>query len=596
MLFQSVVVNSQAAGAFSILSLQNLPSGQTECIIAWGGNTITTARALNISVDVSGTTACVDATLSTIDSYFTDPANGFMVTFSNSGVTILKNPNGSNTFSLATGYSPLVTLLFNADPGTSATVSALGTVIQSGFSGIPITSTSATITAPGGFNLVGQISKAISGLAGWQSCAASTGIPGTTVSVSTPSGSCFPSTSYPVTQLFPQPPYQFFNAPSGYSYTITPTKSSGQVGSTWVCCGVWTEDIDATRELIIGLDVGNLAQYLAADFNGNGFATSNDIYYMWQCYNLIDPVFPSGWSPWRFVPESVWAANDPPNGDMNLIPSAAITGPISSNQIHHFKGVKRGDVNGDCNNCGTSLTNDPSDGREQAEGSHSFFMPADLGLLAGEELLLPISTQGLSGATLWGMQLDFDAEHFDLLSINSQMLSEDDMVMSNIISDSKIHSAHFSWMSMKLEGQELKEGTVVAYAQIRAKKDIHSFKGLIEQPNNPNYRSIYSNRVETPSVISLVFGGEKAAISFSAKLVSQNPLTDFAQIDVMLPQESETALIIFDNMGRVQQQQVHLLKAGINSLVLSNLSLESGIYTACIQTKFGIQNLRFVKI
>jgi len=294
LLLWSGLGNAQA-GDFNILSIQNLSNGSTEYVVEWNSNTITIARGLNIGVNVSGTAVCVDATLSTIDSYFTDPANGFTVTYSSTGVTIVKNPNGSNTFSLGTDYLPLITLLFRAEPGTISTVNIAGVVIQTGFSGPSITPATASQTAPSGFNLAGQINKAQSGLQYWANCAGSTGVPGVTVAVTPPSG-CFAGSSYPTSQLFAQPPYQFFGATSGYSYTITPTKSYAQNGSTDVCCGVWTEDIDYARDLIIGVENGNLAQYLAADFNGNGWATSNDIYYMWQCYNLITPVFPSGFN------------------------------------------------------------------------------------------------------------------------------------------------------------------------------------------------------------------------------------------------------------------------------------------------------------
>lgn len=75
--------------------------------------------------------------------------------------------------------------------------------------------------------------------------------------------------------------------------------------------------MEFARNLILGLDVGNLADWLAGDFNGSGFTTSYDIHFMTKCNVFMDPVFPPTWSPWRFVPESAWAANNPPNGDMN---------------------------------------------------------------------------------------------------------------------------------------------------------------------------------------------------------------------------------------------------------------------------------------
>lgn len=553
------------AGGFSVVSIQNLPSGYTECVINWNANTITTARGLNISVFVTGTSVCVDAAISSIDSYFTNPANGFTVSFSNTGITILKSPNGSNTFSLSTDYTPLLTILYRAEPGTTSTVNISGLVIQTGFSGVAIEPGLATQTSPAGFNLGGQIFKAQSGLPNWASCGGSSGVPGVTVAVAIPPG-CFAGSSYPASQLFAQPPYQFFGATPGYAYTITPTKSYGLGSSTDVCCGVWTEDIEATRDLILGLNPGNLAQYLAADYNGNGFATANDMYFMWQCYNLITPVFPAGWSPWRFVPENVWALNDPPTGDMSLIPSSAVTGPLISNQVNHFRGVKRGDVNGNCALCGTSIINDISEGREEIESNHTFFI-SDHSLQSGQDLLIPIYTQSLSEAVMCGMQLDFDGEYLELLSLESQILSEDDMVLSNILSDNKISSAYFSWMSMKLKGEDLKEGAVIAYAHIRAKKDIVSLKGLISQPINPDYRIIRSN--QGPFLVSLEIGDKNIKFPFDVKLVSQNPLKEHAQIDVIMPQADEAYLVLFDNSGQIFKQQRYLLSAGLNTIVLN---------------------------
>ncbi|MFN0034919.1 MAG: T9SS type A sorting domain-containing protein, partial [Saprospiraceae bacterium] len=590
---QSVVGNAQA-GAFSVLSIQNLPSGHIECVISWDGNTIATARGLNIGVTASGGAVCVDPALSVIDPYFTDPANEFSVNFSNTGVTILKNPNGSNTFSLATDYSPLVTLLFRAEPGTTAAVSASGIVIEMGFSGIPISPASASQVIPNGFTLGGFISKVLGA-----DCSTGGGsIPGITVSVSPSPTPCFPSTTYPASQLFAATPYTFFDAPGQYAYIITPSKTgAGSPEPRPECCGVNYQDILLTRDLILGRESPTLAKQLAADFNGNGFATTFDVANMWKCLNGLPLDVPLGWLPWRFAPLSeIGGPNDPPVGDMNLIPSSITTPLLNGNQtFHHFFGVKRGDVNGTCVDCGTSLIDETSEGRGQYESNHSFFM-SDRSLQVGQELVIPILTQALSDATLWGMQLDFDAEHFDLLSIESRMLSNEDMVMSNILSDTKTHSAHFSWMSMKLEGEDLKERAVIAYAHIRAKKDVPSLKGLIQQPNNPDYRIIFNDQEDSPSFIKLEIETEKANLLFAAKLASQNPLSTFAQIEVTLPQADEATLAIFDNTGRVLQQQRYTLSAGTNSLVLDNIPQASGIYTASIQTRFGIQNLRFVKI
>lgn len=226
--FLSSFAGNAQSGNFNIVSIQNLPNGYTECIIDWNNNTISTAAGLNINITVSGVPICVDATLTIVDSYFSDPANGFTVTKSNSGVSVSKVPNVNNPISLNSDYAPFLTLLYLSESGGTSMVTATGIVVEMGFSGVPITPASASLATPNGFNLFGQVKKALSSFPGFQQCAGSMGgeIPNVSVAVAPIGATCYPSTSYPTIQLFSPPPYQFYDAPPNYSYAITPSKSN----------------------------------------------------------------------------------------------------------------------------------------------------------------------------------------------------------------------------------------------------------------------------------------------------------------------------------------------------------------------------------
>lgn len=600
MLFRCVTANAQT-GDFQISNLVNDPTTAiTRCTINWQGLGYSSVFLLNVNISVSGTAVCLNSTTATnptvIHSGFTAPS--YTISFSNTTLTIQRvaSPN----FALPPSpYQPFVVLSFRALPASQVTISASGSLVQmSGGTNEPIGPANTTWTVSDGADFTGELLKPdglnCSGLGG-------TGlyIPGVTVTkiANVAPGACFPGDASE-SELFPSSVYNFYDSPFNEDYTISVAKIS-----TDICCGVTSNDLAWMQEAVLSPEGKLLWKIMAADFNGNGTFTTYDIVLVRKCILGLPIDMPVGWQPWRFAPyhNNPWPGDNPMRPiqepevlTLNDIPSDIKVKPtpfLWGAPATSFWGVKRGDVDGDCQICGDSFTSDATEERSEVLVEKAFI--TDRRLEAGQEMLIPVYVaQKVRDVRLFGLEIIFNANALEVISVENGDLEQEE-AMHHIVPDQNGMAVRYSWLSY--EPADIRENTVLFYVKVRAKQALGSLKGLFRQELSNDVNALFIAEKKERMVFEVGLAPAQSD-GFSVELVGANPASAETQLDVVLPSELTVNVSLIDSKGFIVRNFSQRLPSGISSILLNDLPLAPGVYTVLVQTSVGFRSLRFVKL
>lgn len=610
LLFLRCVTAQAQAGDFQIPSnpLYDPNTTVTRCTINWINLQYATVKGINITISVSAFNTCVNnaaaAAPTVIHAGFTpspDPNTGYAITYNNTSVNISRYLAGGFTVPAAPPYQPFVIIAFRAQPGAAATISASGTVIPMSGGALPITTASRNWTMNPGVRIGGDLTKP-DGLECEDGTPNNYGflIPGVTVTKqANTGGTCFPGASFE-SALFPFGTYEFLNTPYYFPYTITPTKVS-----TDVCCGVTSEDVDWVRDFAIGLE-GNppLWKVMAGDFNANGSTSTYDAYLMNLCVleQSPAPYFSPGWTPWRFTPWPTsglysWPGAEPhdpvPAGGFASIPTSITLTPlpISSSIPAPFWGVKRGDVDGDCQDCGTNLSPDKGNERTVFD-TKKLFLP-DVRLEAGQETEVAIRAGELTGLEYFGVEIFFDSRKVEVLSAEHAQFT-DEMAINSIRPGDNGTAVRFSWLNFEPKGIDLPENIDLFYVKLRAKQDVSSLSDALWQKMETGKNWLYIYGKDEISAFKIEVETDKSQ-HFFTRLIGANPVATEARVEINVPAECTAVLSVWDNQGQALYRFTRDLTAGQNNLTLPGLPSSPGMYSLQVQTAFGSQALRLVK-
>jgi hypothetical protein len=595
-----VSVNAQA-GNFSIVNTVNDPlTATTRCTINWENLAYSSVYLLSVNISINGTEVCLndtdDPNPTAIHPGFTAPP--YTISFSNNALTIQRvaSPN----FTLPPSpYVPFVVLSFRALPASQVTISASGFLKPtSGGSNDPIGSASANWTMSDGADFIGELLKPdglnCSGLGG-------TGlyIPGVTVTktASVLPGACFPGAAYE-SELFAVGVYNFYDSPFNEDYII----SASKIG-TDMCCGVTSNDQAWMQEAILSPEGKLLWKIMAADFNGSGTFSTYDIVLVQKCILGLPIDMPVGWKPWRFAPyhnqpwpgdnpmrpihePEVLMLNDIPSDIKVVTPSSPFWGSATS-----FWGVKRGDIDGDCQLCGANFTSDPSEERAEVLVEKAFI--ADRLLEAEQETLIPVyAALKVRDVRLFGIEIIFDTDALEIISVENGDLEQEE-AMHNIAPDQNGMAVRYSWLIY--EPVDIQENTVLFYVKVRAKQTLNSLNGLFWQALGNDINALYTKGSDEKMAFEVGLTPTKIA-NFSVELMGTNPVQSETQLDIALPSEQMVNVTLLDNKGQTFRRFSRELPAGRSSVLLSDLPQTPGVYTVFVQTSLGHRSLRFVKL
>ncbi len=599
-LMRCVTANAQA-GDFSIVNLVNDPAtATTRCTINWENLGYPSVYLLNVNISVSGTGVCFNNTTAAnptvIHAGFSSPP--YTHIFSNTALTIQRvaSPN----FTLPPSpYVPFAVLSFRALSASQVTISASGNLVQvSGGTNWPIGPANTTWTVSSGVNFTGDLTKP-DGLG--CSDLGSTGlyIPGVTVTKTATvlPGACFPGAAYE-SGLFAVGVYKFYDSPFNEPYTI----SASKIG-TDICCGATSNDIAWMQEAVLAPEGELLWKIMAADFNGSGTFTTYDIVWVRKCVLgiPIDDV-PAGWKPWRFAPwhNNSWAGDNPMRpidenevltlndipSDIKVVPNSPLWGPATS-----FWGVKRGDVDGDCQICGSSFTSDPTEERAEVRPEKAFIN--DHKMEEGQEILIPVyAAKNVQGVNFLGIEILFDNKMLEVLSVENGDLEQEE-AMHNIVPDQNGTSVRYSWLSY--EPADIRGNTVLFYVKVRAKQALSSLKGLFWQELNNDVNALFTAEQKERMAFEVGLAPAKSD-NFSVELVGANPVSVETQLDIVVPSELTVSVSLIDSKGFVVRNFTQELLSGSSSISLTDLPKTPGVYTILVQTAVGFRSLRFVKL
>lgn len=601
MLLRCAALNAQQAGDFMISGFVNDPAtATTRCTINWENLFYSSVHLLNVDISVDGVGAvCLndgDAPNPTvIHPGFTAPP--YNIIFDNIALTVQRL---EPAFTLSPApYLPFVVLSFRAQPATQVNVSASGYLIETvGGTHIPIGSANASWTVSQGANFVGDLTKP-DGLGCTDLGSSGLYIPGVTVTkiASVPPGVCFPGATFE-SGLFPFGAYNFDDSPYNEAYVISPSKTG-----TSVCCGVTSNDQAWMHEAILLPEGKLLWKIMAADFNGSGTFSTYDIVLVRRCILGLPVDMTSDWKPWRFVPwhNNPWPGDNPMRQidapevlTLNDIPSDIKVTPTPlqlGGGATSFWGVKRGDVDGDCQICGLNLTSDPTEARTQTRTEKAFV--ADRRMEEGQEGLIPVyAATDVLGVNLFGIEILFDNKMLEVLSVENGDLEQEE-ALHNIVFDQTGTAARYSWLSY--EPADIRKNTVLFYVRARAKQTVNSFSGLLWQELGSDVNALFKSGKRERMAFEVGLAPAQSD-SFSVELVGANPVSSTIQLDLTLPAELSVKVTIVDSKGFAARTLSRELPSGRSSIVLNDLPQAPGIYGILVQTSAGQRSLRFVKL
>ena len=588
-------------------------TGMTRCTINWRDNIgLTSVNLMRVDVFVGGTSVCLEnatsANPTVIHPGFTT-AN-FPRTFTSNSISITRS--GFITMPNPRPYSapntPFIVLQFRALPGALYNVNVSGWVTSPSF----LIASASTTGTPLGFNIAGSITKPIN--LNDVSCDASLGdgIPNVTVSktatVQTP---CFPGVAVE-SGFYPFGFYEFNQNVGSQGlyfteYQVRPSKTT----STDVCCGVnYIDYLLWPNDWLLGIN-GTLtnAELLAADFSGDGFLSTLDKILISKCVLglQLPPSEPNsglanGWLPWRFAPYAGFLPDAQiTSGLGNVIPDRLtlfynpLTGGLNVPTMS-FWGVKRGDMNGSCEACGASIISDVNDSRtvqQRPDAKIQLNIP-DIGMNAGQEALVPIKTGMINGAGDILLELMFDQNTFEVLSIEKGDL-KDDYVSSGIVPEHNGVAVKYGWFNMEQQGVDFREQTVLFYVKVRAKKEVISLKNLIwlRAAGDINLLMLRGSKATKRFALTIAPSAQSV---FSATLHGENPMRETTQVLVKTPASCTVNFSIIDGNGHQLGAFSRALPEGSSEIQMQELPNLAGIYTIRVQSPFGQSALRLVKL
>jgi hypothetical protein len=607
LLLQSVVVNAQNPGDLQILAPIYDPStGITRCTINWVNNVnIPQIRGLYLETNFIGNQICLNNSTASVPSVIHP---GFNVSpynrqFGNGQLIISRGGLPSSPlFSLPTPRpyaappnTSFLVLYFRALPSSVCTLTISGWVRFETGPLAYFNTQSLSYNLLAGARIAGDFVKPDGA-----PCDLGSGIgqglliPGVSATkVATVAlGACFPGVANE-TELF-QGQYEFLKNPLYETYTITPSKIS-----TDVCCGVTSNDLDWAIENIFNPNIPPW-KAIAADINGNNFYSSFDIHLIRKCV-LGLPFIPGDlapdWKPWRFVPWDgyTWPGYDPldlvtqPLGNYASTITTTATIP---NILAPFWGVKRGDVDGDCQDCGPFFA--PGDGSERAKPLNQKVVITDLNLPEGQEAYIPVRASALNQIRHFGIELLFDPKQLEVLSVENGYL-EEEFVYSDFATDQNGTAVRFSWFTLESKGVDMPENEVLFYVKIRAKKDVKSLKEAVWQNLEHNANWLYADGRDDKMVFETGVMASNTT-TFSATLIGGNPVGTSPSVDITLPFSAFVNIKLIDGKGLVVKSVGQFLSEGLSNIPIVDFPPSSGVYTLCIQSSHGVRTLRFVKI
>lgn len=361
--------------------------------------------------------------------------------------------------------------------------------------------------------------------------------------------------------------YSFLVEP-GHLYTIAPSKTFP------LNCGVTTLDLGLVRDHILGgsntLDTHQ--KLVAADVDQDNYISTTDVILIQELI-LEQPLTGGPYLSWDFVAYTHYTtfnAAPSPVGTFNI--------PVFGNKIvrsfstdasqQNFVGIKIGDVNGSCTDCGTDeLVGSGSNNNALAvRVEHGAFRK-------GEERIVPVSIEDIENASVIAMGMQVDSRRLSILEVIPGDLDHSALEDFNL---TRLHEGElrFLWFSRTVYGALPAENEAIFYLRLRANEDMTSIAPFIQLND-----ALLENRVYkgSKSVYPLTLG---TAASTTLHRAIPNPFgAAGTTIQFHLPADDVILMSLYDAAGLLVKQEYRAMTGGqCEWQIGQNITLPQGAY------------------
>jgi len=364
----------------------------------------------------------------------------------------------------------------------------------------------------------------------------------------------------------PSGEYSFLVEP-GHLYTVVPSKTYP------LSCGVTTEDMALVQGHIIGGNTLDSHQKLvAADVNQDDYVSTADAILIKEII-LEVPLNGGPYLSWDFVAYTHYTA-------FNAAPSPVGTSniPVLGNIIvrsfnadasqQDFLGIKIGDVNGSCADCGTDEL--VGSGNNHPALAVNF---ENVALQKGEERIIPVRIQGIENASVIAMGMQLDQKMLSILEVIPGDLDHSGLEDFNL---TRLHQGElrFLWFSQNVYGALPAENEAIFYLRLRANDDMTNIAPFIRLND-----ALMENRAyKGPEVVHpLVL---EAAPSTRLYQAVPNPFgATGTTIRFYLPADDLVTMALYDASGMlVEQRQLAMQSGSCHWQIGDGIALPQGAY------------------
>jgi hypothetical protein len=382
--------------------------------------------------------------------------------------------------------------------------------------------------------------------------------------------------------------YNFDDVPFGAAYTVKPEVTSDDID------GVTTLDLIVLLKHILGVQrLQDPYQYLAADVDGSGIVSVNDLLLIQQM--ILQNIYeePTQTS-WKFV-DAGYIFTDPHNPLAENIPDSYHIDAFSSDMLNlDFVGVKLGDISGDAMPP-AGLAPDPDvvtrSGALQIAGLDRF-------VKTGEEFEVALHSDELAGIVAMQYALEVSPDAATIIEVvpgNMPSMSSGNFGLAK-------NSGVVSMAWYDLDALENTNYNIVNL-KLRALRDVQvsDILSLAEGMMQPvAYHEDYAQRILDLTLSSA--GPEvRPGIEGQELVVGQNypnPFTGVTHIPVVVENTSDLKVTIYTVDGSVVYEQIQSLEAGAHDLRVDSDAIKAahGILLCRLSTAHESATIRMVEI
>ena len=354
--------------------------------------------------------------------------------------------------------------------------------------------------------------------------------------------------------------YEFLELKEGLNYSITPKLNEDHAN------GVSTLDLITISRHILGIEsLDSPYKMIAADVNASNTITTLDLITMRKLILRIERVFTNNES-WRFV-RSDYEFPVPDNPWIEVFPESDIIEALAGAAKNiNFIGIKVGDVN---NSANVSQLSPPIEVRNQ-----------------NDPLILKAKQQSLNSISLTASDLEkFEGFQFslDYSGLGLQEISYDLLQPSNIAihGDQNIITVSWHQPEHQLDGNQ-----VLMTLHFKSTSSINFEDHLVIHSRLTASEAYHKKKIHA---INLAFPIDDNHREFSLGQNFPNPVINYTQIPIFLPDDAEVQLTMFDLNGRIILNQVETFSKGKNLFKINCQNMTPGVFTYQIETPFGVK-------